>query len=64
MTHPGKIGSSWIGDRYIHGPRKHSPKIYSEFRLGKMLPSGERLVFGKKKTTGKWEIQSILKPKR
>ena len=59
-----KIGSSWKGPRYIHGPRLKNPKLFSEFRLSKPTKKGIRLVFGKNKRTGRWEVQSELIPRR
>ena len=60
---PRKIGTTWIGPKYVHGPRRRSPNLFSEFRLGKPMKTGKRLVFGKHKKTGKWAIQSTLVPK-
>jgi hypothetical protein len=62
-NHPNKIGTSWSGKDYVHGPRKHQPSRYSEFRLGKATVNGKRIVWGKVKGTNKWEIQSSLIPK-
>jgi len=62
MKHPGRIGSSWRGHRYRHGPRRHPPSRYIEFRLGPGLKSGKRFVFGKVKGTNRWEVQSTLIP--
>ncbi len=59
-----KIGASWSGEKYIHGPRLKSPAFFSEFRLGKPNKEGIRLVFGKLKSTGKWITQSKLTLKR
>jgi len=47
--------------------RQEDPKKYDQFRV-KVLPSGKKLVFGRKKTKskhklGKWEVQSILVPR-
>lgn len=56
-----RIGLSWKGKHFIHGPRKSSPSKYVGFRLGKRLPYGTRLVFGKTKN-GKLELQSKLTP--
>lgn len=61
--HNRRVGSKWSGQRYIHGPRKHSPSRYSEFRLGKPTKEGKRLVFGRVNGTDKWEVQSKLTPK-
>lgn len=61
--HPGKIGSSWRGAKYIHGPRRHQPSKYKEFRLGKLNKDGSRIVFGRIKGSQKWEVQSTLHPK-
>lgn len=58
-----KIGTTWKGKRYIHGPRLKYPGRYAEFRLGKPTKRGERLVFGRIKGTNKWEIQSKLMPR-
>lgn len=58
-----RIGSSWKGEKYIHGPRLKSPKLFSEFKIGKPNKAGVRLVFGKNKKTGKWEVQSKLTPR-
>jgi len=58
-----KIGTSWIGKKYIHGPRLKSPKLFSEFRLGKPNKKGVRLVFGKLKKSGRWKMQSRLVPR-
>lgn len=63
MNHPGKIGSSWTGKNYIHGPRKHQPSRYSAFRIGKPDSQGKRIVWGKVKGTNNWERQSTLKPR-
>ena len=60
--HPRKIGSRWKGEKYIHGPRKISPKQFSEFKLGPIRKSGKRFVFGKLKKSKKWAIQSELTP--
>lgn len=51
----------WVGAKYIHGPRRKSPKLFSKFRLGPKR-KGKRFVFGKLKKTGKWVIQSELTP--
>lgn len=64
MKHRGKIGSSWRGQTYRHGPRKHLPSRYSTFRLGPRQASGKRLVFGKVKGQRRWEVQSTLVPIR
>jgi len=63
MVKRRKVGESWIGGKYVHGPRLKSPKLFSEFRLGKPK-EGVRLVFGKLKKTGKWDLQSKLTPRR
>ena len=62
MKHPGRIGSSWRGHQYRHGPRRHPPSRYIGFRLGPRLKSGKRFVFGKVKGTNRWEVQSTLIP--
>lgn len=62
--HPTKIGSSWTGEKYVHGPRKKNPKEFSAFRIGKPTKEGIRLVFGLNKKTKKWEVQSKLTPKK
>lgn len=59
MKHPGKIGSHWTGKKWIHGPRHHQPNLYSVFRV-KEIDNKTKLVLGKRKTTGKWEIQSEM----
>jgi len=64
MKHPTKIGSVWTGERYIHGPRLKSPKEFSAFRVGKPTKEGIRMIFGKSKKTGRWELQSKLTPKK
>jgi DNA polymerase/3'-5' exonuclease PolX len=64
MKHPGKIGSQWIGKKYIHGPRRHLPSRYDQFRQGKTMKSGKRIVWGRVKGTNRWEIQSTLRPKK
>jgi hypothetical protein len=58
-----KVGTSWRGTKYIHGPRLKSPRSFSEFRLGKPNKKGIRMVFGKNKKTGEWELQSKLTPR-
>lgn len=55
-----RVGQSWIGDDYKHGPRLHDPGRYSEFRLGPVQKGKTRQVFGKVKGTNKWERQSTL----
>jgi hypothetical protein len=57
-----KVGASWVGDKYVHGPRLVEPKKFVKFRLGKPTKEGIRLVFGKTKR-GKWKVQSRLTPK-
>ena len=57
-----KIGSSWKGKKYIHGPRLVNPKKCTEFRVGKPNKKGVRLVFCKLKKDG-WIIQSKLTPR-
>ena len=49
--------------------RQQDPDKYDAFRM-KEMPSGKRIVFGRKKTTSKnihkkrkWEVQSVLVPK-
>ena len=61
--HPTKIGSSWAGDKYIHGPRLVNPNLCTEFRIGKATKSGKRQVFCRLKKTGKWVRQSTLTPR-
>jgi len=62
MARPRKIGSSWKGKKYVHGPRRVDPKKCTKIRLGKPTKSGKRLVWCKK-ADGKWVIQSTLRPK-
>ncbi len=57
-----KVGESWTGEKFIHGPRRHAPARYSEFRVGKRKNGGKRLVLGRVKGTKKWEVQSELRP--
>ena len=59
MKHPTKIGSSWAGEKYIHGPRLVDPKKCVDFRLGKEMKDGSRWVWGQLKN-GKWVRQSKL----
>jgi len=61
--HPTKLGSSWKGPGYIHGPRLANPRKFAEFRLGKPSKSGKRQVFGRLKGTKKWVRQSTLTPR-
>lgn len=63
MNHPQKPGTIWFGDKYIHGPRRKSPKNFIEFRLSKPSKRGVRQVLGYNKKTGLWERQSTLYPK-
>lgn len=64
MKHPRKLGSSWRGKGYVHGPRLVDPKECSEIKLGKVRKDGSRLVFCKLKRTGKWVRQSTLTPRK
>jgi hypothetical protein len=57
-----KIGESWRTKDFIHVPRLHSPGMFTEFRLGPIMKSGKRFVYGKHKKTGKWIRQSTLTP--
>jgi hypothetical protein len=59
-----RIGTSWVGDRYIHGPRRHMPSRYDKIRLGKPSKTGRRIVWGCVKGTNKWERQSVLRPRK
>lgn len=60
--HPTKIGSSWNGKKYRHGPRYVDPEKCSEFKLGPVLSDGSRNVFGRLKRTNRWVRQSKLTP--
>jgi len=57
-----RIGTSWPGKKFIHGPRLVDPKRCKKIRLGKKSKSGKRLVFCQLKS-GKWVQQSTLKPR-
>lgn len=63
---PQKIGSKWTGDKYVHGPRKVSPKKCSKFRVGKPVnKEGQRLVFCELKSKrDAWVVQSKLTPRK
>jgi hypothetical protein len=62
--HPGKIGSTWTGKGYVHGPRKHQPSGFSAWMTTKPDAEGKKKVLGKSKSTGKWEEQSTLTPRK
>jgi hypothetical protein len=55
----GPVGSyvKAPGGEYVHS-RKHDPSDYSEYRTVKK--NGKLLRLGKNKSTGKWEVQSVL----
>jgi hypothetical protein len=61
--HPQAIGSIWVGDKYIHGPRRKRPNNFVDYRLTPPTKRGVRQVLGLNKKTGKWERQSTLYPK-
>ncbi len=63
MRRAGKIGSTWVGEKYIHGPRLVDPNKCSAFRTLKPDKKGRRKVMCKLKTTGKWVQQSTLTPR-
>lgn len=61
---PQKIGSKWVGDKYVHGPRMVDPKKCSKFRVGKPNKKGEKLVFCERKDNKDWVVQSKLTPRK
>jgi hypothetical protein len=79
ILHPKKIGSSWEGRDYKHGPRIMDPdkfvfvrnvkpdEKYRHFdggdKIPENLPEGSMIVIGKLKE-GDWGVQSIITPKK
>ena len=57
-----RLGSSWKGSKYVHGPRRVDPRRCKEIRLGQPTKKGKRLVWCQK-ANGQWVIQSLLTPK-
>lgn len=58
---PQAIGSSWKGKRYMHGPRRVSPKQIVRYYTTPPNAQGVRRVMGKTRS-GKWVQQSTLRP--
>lgn len=63
VKHIGKIGSHWLSKNWVHGPRRHQPSLYKKFRV-KVINPNLKFVFGLRKSTGKWEIQSELRRRK
>ena len=64
VKRPKKIGSSWKGPKFKHGPRKVSPKKFDRYYTTPPDKDGVRKVMGRLSSTGQWVQQSTLTPNK